>query len=562
MKNFETVEAMKLATLNAGQTIHTKGFNSPGDGGGATYLTADPQAVDGYGDHLLTNGNVALLQVSGAVDLLKLGASVTDSDIATLLLSVYGTYEKIRVSKKFNVTDLIVGGITEFSGDGEFVVTGSLTIAAAIEADNVQIFNTSAATSFSISEETLNEIKPLWISDGYGKSQTVYGADAGRSLLGQKDVHGTDYNILYGWRAGELTVDAIESAFVGTYAGASCTAATLSSGVGFGALRGKEDPVGSGNFNNTAAVQVTALGAAALQDGTSHTNCVAVGSGAGKEIPTTNAVVVIGTNACRLAGELERCVVIGGGTGYNLNNGGVAADTLYAVMIGDNVGSGITTAYRSTLVGARAGLYARQCDNNTWLGELTGPDSATHEDIDSSICLGKAARTRFDDTITVGVDLTNTVAGRTLIGNTANQTRCDIAGIYVSTNAAAANVYIDSSSRLYRSTSSVKYKTDVQPMLLDWAYKVLDFKPITYKPTENAENPDWTYYGYGAEQVAEIDPRYVQMAREPVGIDEETGEPALADEHTPNGVMYDRIVTAQGMIIKDLLSRIEALENK
>ena len=74
MKNFESVEAMKRATLNAGQTIHTKGFSSPGDGGGATYLTAGPQAVDGYGDHLLANGNVALLQVSGAVNVNLFGA--------------------------------------------------------------------------------------------------------------------------------------------------------------------------------------------------------------------------------------------------------------------------------------------------------------------------------------------------------------------------------------------------------------------------------------------------------------------------------------------------------
>ena len=67
MKNFESVAAMKLATLNAGQTIHTKGFNTSGDGGGATYLTADPQAVDEVLDHTLENGNVALLQIPNSI---------------------------------------------------------------------------------------------------------------------------------------------------------------------------------------------------------------------------------------------------------------------------------------------------------------------------------------------------------------------------------------------------------------------------------------------------------------------------------------------------------------
>jgi len=79
MKNFENVAAMKLATLNAGQTIHTKGFSSPGDGGGATYLTAAAQAVDGYGSHVLANGNVALLQGDGQFNTAEFGAVSDES---------------------------------------------------------------------------------------------------------------------------------------------------------------------------------------------------------------------------------------------------------------------------------------------------------------------------------------------------------------------------------------------------------------------------------------------------------------------------------------------------
>ena len=62
MKVFETVAEMKLARLRIGQLVKTKGYVTSGDGGGAVYWIAANQAVDGYGDHLLANNNVALIQ--------------------------------------------------------------------------------------------------------------------------------------------------------------------------------------------------------------------------------------------------------------------------------------------------------------------------------------------------------------------------------------------------------------------------------------------------------------------------------------------------------------------
>jgi len=59
---FETVAQLKLATLTAGQLVSTKGYYASGDGGAADYIVAATQAVDGYGDHTLAGGTVALLQ--------------------------------------------------------------------------------------------------------------------------------------------------------------------------------------------------------------------------------------------------------------------------------------------------------------------------------------------------------------------------------------------------------------------------------------------------------------------------------------------------------------------
>ena len=82
---FETVAQLKLATLTAGQLVSTKGYYASGDGGAADYIVAATQAVDGYGDHALAGGTVALLQSGGSVDVKQYGAKgdgVTDDSAA------------------------------------------------------------------------------------------------------------------------------------------------------------------------------------------------------------------------------------------------------------------------------------------------------------------------------------------------------------------------------------------------------------------------------------------------------------------------------------------------
>ena len=68
MKTFDNVAKLKLATLTTGQFVETGGYYTKGGGGAAKYLIVTPQAADGYGDHVLANGNVAVLQIDGEVD--------------------------------------------------------------------------------------------------------------------------------------------------------------------------------------------------------------------------------------------------------------------------------------------------------------------------------------------------------------------------------------------------------------------------------------------------------------------------------------------------------------
>ena len=115
------------------------------------------------------------------------------------------------------------------------------------------------------------------------------------------------------------------------------------------------------------------------------------------------------------------------------------------------------------------------------------------------------------------------------------------------TTANAGNVWCSSSSgALGRSTSSIKYKTNVQTLTNEAADNILNCRPVVYNSKSTLDNPAMTYYGFIAEEVVEIDPRLVHYS----------------EDNEPEGVQYDRFVPHLINIIKRLEQRIVALENK
>jgi hypothetical protein len=137
-----------------------------------------------------------------------------------------------------------------------------------------------------------------------------------------------------------------------------------------------------------------------------------------------------------------------------------------------------------------------------------------------------------------------------------------------STTASGANMFIDSGTyRVSRSTSSLKYKVDVQDMTLDLdALRAL--RPVRFRDKgEVRDDPDTTqtYVGLIAEEVDALGlHEFVQYM-----TNEETGE------RTADGVQYDRLAVAQQLLIRaledtvsdqagqiaDLAARVEALES-
>ena len=134
---------------------------------------------------------------------------------------------------------------------------------------------------------------------------------------------------------------------------------------------------------------------------------------------------------------------------------------------------------------------------------------------------------------------------------------------YNLTTGAGANVHVDGNGILYRSTSSIRFKTNIESLEDSYADAILNIEPVWYRSTAPGDevHPDWSYYGFIAEDVAKIDPRLVFWKTHEAGQDEE-GKPTFTalDEPIAEGVQYERFVPHLLNLIKRQQQAIETLE--
>jgi hypothetical protein len=124
------------------------------------------------------------------------------------------------------------------------------------------------------------------------------------------------------------------------------------------------------------------------------------------------------------------------------------------------------------------------------------------------------------------------------------------------TTGSAANAVIDSSTGLLqRSTSSMRYKVDAEP-LVD-SSKVLQLESIWYRSNPELcpnDNPSWSWYSFSAEQAASIDPRFVHWTREVTGMRDEIEEvqvPVTEEVELP----AIEVIDGQAVLVKKLQRR-------
>ena len=136
-------------------------------------------------------------------------------------------------------------------------------------------------------------------------------------------------------------------------------------------------------------------------------------------------------------------------------------------------------------------------------------------------------------------------------------------GVYNYTTASAANVVISSGGNFNRATSSSKYKTNIETLQDNYADAILQCRPVWYQSTSPQDDPDLGWWGFIAEEVAEVDPRLVFWKTSELSYDDK-GAPVQTPLETPEpeGVQYDRFVPHLLNLIKRQKEQIEAMETR
>jgi len=142
-----------------------------------------------------------------------------------------------------------------------------------------------------------------------------------------------------------------------------------------------------------------------------------------------------------------------------------------------------------------------------------------------------------------------------------------VPGVYSNTTANAANMYVFSDGSITRSTSSVKYKTNIETLQDSYADAILNARPVWYRSTCEADDHNHSWWGFIAEEVAAIDPRLVHWKTTEITYDEKGSAVETPCDPEPEGVAYDRfvphllnLIKRQGEAIAELQAEVAALK--
>ena len=144
------------------------------------------------------------------------------------------------------------------------------------------------------------------------------------------------------------------------------------------------------------------------------------------------------------------------------------------------------------------------------------------------------------------------------------------------TTAAAANLNIAVNGRIFRSTSSGKFKANIEPLETELANKIVDETEwVYYQSTCTDDNSEWRHLGAIAEQIAPFAPWLLHWApKEDCGCETPTKlidgvehpDDRKLDYHTcelePTGIMYERFVAVLGAAAQNDRKRLKAVETE
>jgi hypothetical protein len=146
--------------------------------------------------------------------------------------------------------------------------------------------------------------------------------------------------------------------------------------------------------------------------------------------------------------------------------------------------------------------------------------------------------------------------------------RLFVPSVWDFSTAGGTTVVVTSDDQIRKAASSIKYKTDVEDLQDSYADQILNIRPVWYRSLCDGDDPNHSYWGFIAEEVAEIDPRLTTWKFHNVSYDENGSRVVTKlDNPEPEGVAYDRfvphllnLVKRQGEAIADLQAEVAALK--
>jgi hypothetical protein len=124
--------------------------------------------------------------------------------------------------------------------------------------------------------------------------------------------------------------------------------------------------------------------------------------------------------------------------------------------------------------------------------------------------------------------------------------RC--AGVYNQSAADSANVVVDATGNIYRSTSALKYKQDIRDIE---EIDISQFRPIRYKSNLNRDDQTKDHFGFIADEAH--DAGYTELVSYGA-VNEETGVAEV------EGFRYDRMTVLLTKVVQQQQETITALE--
>ena len=264
---------------------------------------------------------------------------------------------------------------------------------------------------------------------------------------------------------------------------------------------------------------------------------------AGTNVTITNAAGAITIAASGGGASAATPTALGTVYGSMTTSGG----TPYLTALGYNAGV-VNTGTNNTFVGFEAGKSNTSGANNTTLGHTAGSAITTGS---SNVIIGRYTGSGAPISATGNSHVVLSDGDGTVKGYFTNTggfvvTRTSFSsinaiGCYTDTTGSGANLFISSAGDILRSTSSRKYKKDIQTATHGLA-ELLTLRPVTYKGIGNHDN-EQILGGLIAEEVHEAGlTEFVQYAK----------------DGTPDALAYGHMVSICVKAIQELKAEFDA----